>query len=86
MAIAPTLVVYVDGGVIHEIAADTAVEVIVLDYDTDGVDDATISTEGGLPAVVSRWQVTAHPTEIATVLQQYRQALTQTVVGVDLYA
>jgi hypothetical protein len=86
MAIAPTLVLHVEGGVIQEIAADTAVEVIVLDYDTDGVDDASITRDGCLPAVVSRWQVIAHPTQIAQVLQQYHQALTQAVVGVDPYA
>ena len=67
----PLIVVHVAGCVIQEIEADSTVRVLVLDYDTDGIDDSALSGPPGARAVVSDWPVTANPVRIATVVNQY---------------
>lgn len=71
MSNTPLIVINVDGGVIQDIIADTAVEVIVLDFDTDGIEDEKLHGTGAEQALVSRWQVPADPVQIADVLATY---------------
>lgn len=40
---APQVVVVVEGGVITDILCSRRIEAVVIDYDTDGVDDADLS-------------------------------------------
>ncbi len=40
----PTLVAFIEGGILHAAHANQPVELIIVDYDTDGVDSDRLST------------------------------------------
>jgi len=55
---APRVVIFAEGGVVHEIEADQPVHVHLVDYDTDGADeDGVIEMDDGSDAYCSHWGV-----------------------------
>jgi hypothetical protein len=51
----PKIIVTIEGGVIQSVLVSHQVEVFFIDRDTEGVDDADVSSVAGGPALVSRW-------------------------------
>lgn len=71
MATTPLVVITVDGGVIQDITADAAVQVLVLDFDIDGIKEEKLTGTGYDRALVSQWPVAAEPVQVAEVLTTY---------------
>lgn len=49
----PQIIILLDGGIIHQVIADEAVDVTIIDYDTDGIpeEELQMSPDGDLVMV-----------------------------------
>ena len=69
----PIIIVHVADGMMQDIDADTAVRVLVLDADTDGIEASMLSGPVTARARVSTWLVSPNAARIAAVLNEYLQ-------------
>lgn len=66
----PRVTITVEGGVIQAVEADAPVDVLVVDYDSEGCSEEDIRRVGNGDALVAAWPAHVNPDNIARIFRE----------------
>lgn len=64
------VVIFIEGGVVHDVIADEELEVMILDYDTEGGEAERVSTVDSREVYVTQQNAVVNPKEIQKIENQ----------------